>query len=355
MKTKIWAIPAIILMLIMGCSSGGDEEPVGDCYCDFTYQTDPTGSLNITYEKQTVKNPANVSVMFKVETKDGTPVPGLVAADFKIYEDDGLISEYESQQSVIPKPGQFKSRTMLLLDLSGSILNSDSLSKLKPAAKSFIAAVLPDSGTENFGAIDMAVFWFDGAADIHQLVGFTTDKNQLISGIDSISDKISSDVSTNLYGAVVSGVAQINKTIESSQQYVSVGSMVMFTDGTDQAARKKKEDAVNAVNSAGKSISIYSIGLGGEIDDTVLKSIGKNGFVLAQDLEELLPKFQEIATKIKNDVNSHYLVEYCSPKRKWSHTLKIVTTYKDLTGALKTCFCATGFGGGCKVTVPSGT
>ncbi len=354
MKTKLWAVLAILLILTIGCGGGGDEEPVGDCYCDFTYWSDPAGSLNITYEKQTIKKPANVSVLFKVETRSGTPLPGLVAGNFKLYEDDALISEYESQQAVIPKPGQFKSRTMLLLDLSGSILNSDSLSNLKLAAKSFIAAVLPDLGTENYGAIDMAVFWFDGAADIRQLVGFTTDKNQLTAGIDSISDKISSDVSTNLYGAVILGIDRIKKTLESSQQYVSVGSIVIFTDGTDQAARKKKEEAVSAVNNAGKNISIYSIGLGGEIDESVLKAIGKNGFVFAQNLEDLVPKFQEIATKIKNDVNSHYLLEYCSPKRKGSHTLKIVTTSDNLTGTLKTCFCATGFEGGCKVVVTSG-
>jgi hypothetical protein len=347
----------LLMMLIWGCGGGGDDgAPVGDCYCDFTSWTDTSAALNITFEKQTVAKPANVSVLFKVQTKDGQPVPGLAATDFTVYENDAMISQYESQQAIIPKPGQFKSHIMLLLDLSGSILKSDSLTKVKQAARSFISAVMPDSGTENFGAIDMAIYWFDGAADIHQLVSsFVTDKNFLLSSIDGINENMSSDASTNLYGAVISGVDKVKKAIDSSQQFVSVGSLVMFTDGTDQAGRKKKEDALNAVNNADKTISIYSIGLGGEIDEAVLKGIGKNGFVLAQDLEELVPKFEQIAAKIKDDVNSHYLLQYCSPKRKASHTLKLVAKSKDLSGTLKTCFCATGFEGGCKVTVPSGT
>ncbi len=347
----------LLLVLIWGCSSGGDDPaPSGDCYCDFTSWTDSSAALNITFEKQTVAKPANVSVLFKVQTKDGTPVPGLLATDFTVYENDALISQYESQQAIIPKPGQFKSHIMLLLDLSGSILNSDSLTKVKQASKSFISAVMPDSGAENFGAIDMGIYWFDGAADIHQLVSsFITDKNFLLSSIDGINENITKDASTNLYGAVVSGIDKVKKTIDSSQQFVSVGSLVMFTDGTDQAGRLRKEDALNAVNNAAKTISVYAIGLGGEIDETVLKGIGKNGFVFAQDLEELVPKFEQIAGKIKDDVNSHYLLQYCSPKRKASHTLKLVAKSKELIGTLKTCFCATGFEGGCKVTVPSGT
>ncbi|NJK83280.1 MAG: VWA domain-containing protein [Saprospiraceae bacterium] len=95
--------------------------------------------------------------------------------------------------------------------------------------------------------------------------------------MESITQDISKDNSTDLYGAVLKGVDKINTVaIEFTNDDLShAAAMVVFTDGTDQAARFTKDQAVNAVKGANKEITFYSIGLGSEIDTESLKSIGK--------------------------------------------------------------------------------
>ena len=43
-------------------------------------------------------------------------------------------------------------------------------------------------------------------------------------------------------------------------------SIIVFTDGTDQAARYSREEAYAAVENASEEIKYYTIGLGNEID-----------------------------------------------------------------------------------------
>ncbi len=352
-KNKLFVMWMVMIAFCLSLTACGDDDDDGgssqpSCGC----KSDPVAEnkgLVFIYEKQTVQKPANVSVLFKMESNEGQPLTGLTAADFRIYENGELISLYESRQAIVPKPGTFVHNGVLLLDLSGSILASESLGSLKTAAKAFVTAVMPEKGSSSSGEMKLEIQWFDGAANLHPLVSSTDDPAVLIKGIDSITGSISSDISTNLYGAVIKGVELVKNAVKRSSGTVSVGSLVIFTDGKDQAGRNTKEEAVKAVNSTDETISVYAIGLGSEIDREVLKSLGKEGFVWADDIENLYVKFEEIATAIRADVNSHYLFQYCSPKRKGQHTLRIVAEYGGKSGSLTTCFCADGFEGGCVI------
>ncbi|MDM8516429.1 VWA domain-containing protein [Desulfobacterales bacterium HSG16] len=352
---KFWIIGVALLTLVSffmtGCDSdgdgGGSSSSSGsiDCNCEDKPIIEDDG-LVFTFEKRIIKKPSNVSVFFKVETDTGEPVPNLVAEDFKIFENDSQISSFESQQAIMPKPEDFSHHTLLVLDLSGSVLGSESLTKLKNAAQGFITAVT-DASVNN--DIYLSVKWFDGAARLHSLVDFTNKSEKLIAGIDSISEDISNDPSTNLYGAIIEGIDIVEK-ITNTPDAVNSGAVVIFTDGKDQASRKTRDEAFDAVMDAEDHIKIYTIGLGGEIDETVLKSVGKDGFAFASDFAELVPKFKEIAVQINKEVNSHYLLEYCSPKRNGEHTLKIEVEDGEQSGSLTTCFCAGGFEGGCEIS-----
>ena len=53
--------------------------------------------LKLTPVKGTENKPSNVAVYFKVETSGGQPVGGLTSEQFRIYEDDDLVSVHESK------------------------------------------------------------------------------------------------------------------------------------------------------------------------------------------------------------------------------------------------------------------
>jgi len=345
-----FAILAGMSILLVACS-GGSDDGGDDCDCDDSPVITQDGIV-MRFEKKHEDEPANISVLFKIETENGEPITGIGANNFQIFEDNFSISEFESQQAILPKPEKFTSHTLLLLDLSGSILESErGLESLKEAAQSFVYAMMPDPESEDFGEIEMGIWWFDGAWNIHSLVDFSSDADRLLSGIDSIEKDISHDNSTNLYGAVIRGMEKLENMANTEEDStVLVGSLVMFTDGRDQASRNTKNEALRAVKNAGDSVSVYSIGLKSEeLDEETLVTIGRDGFLSADNIQELVPKFEEIADTIRKDVNSYYLLEYCSPKREGSHDLKISVSYGVLSGTMTTCFCASDFRGGCEV------
>ena len=329
---------ALVVAGVAGCDRGPTEPEI---------VTEDQGYA-LRLESREVRKPANVSILFQVRTSDGTPVPGLAVEDFTIYENDEPISAFEAVRAIVPKPGKFVSRTMLVLDLSGSVLNAGSLPALKQAARSFVTATLPVSATNE---AEVGIWWFDGAADLHPLSPFTNDRADLLAAIDAIDASISRDNSTNLNGAVISAVqmAAERGREDARRDVISANAVVIFTDGTDRAARRSEQDALQVVTQNREEVSIYTIGLGSEIREASLEAIGVNGFVSARNVDELTGAFGAVGGNIRDEANSYYLLEYCSPKRAGTNTVKIQAAQGALSGSLATSFSAAGFGGGCTV------
>lgn len=307
--------------------------------------------LQIVIQDQFTTLPAKVSVFFKVQDENGNPIAGLEDKNFNIYEkgknDDTekLISVDEAARQISPRRQVFAYNNLLVLDLSGSVSNNY-LEELKEASISFINAVLPD---EEGSGVQMKIVWFDGDDELHLLADLTDERATLIGAIEGISADISNDNSTDLYGAVIEAVTDAENILQSNADIKTAASIVVFTDGTDQAARHAKEEAFNAVNGASELLSFYTIGLGSEIDKTVLTKIGKNAQAFADNTDGLIATFENIAKQIFDEANSFYLFEYCSPKRDGAGQaeLRLEVLYDGERGSELTTFNATGFKGGC--------
>lgn len=296
--------------------------------------------------------PSKIRLFFKVDLPEDLQSAILEPSDFEIYEDGSRISTLESQAKIQRERGDFLYSSILLLDLSGSILNNADLPKLKEAATTFIDQTMPQPQESLYGTREMAVYWFDGEQEIHPLVFFTTQGDSLKKGIMSIDENISSDVSTNLNGAVIQGLDIMSSRLEEirlNEDVSTAGSMVIFTDGTDQAGRVSTSEALDAVMYTGNDQAVFTIGLGGEIDEEVLQSFGKNGFELAEDSLQLNETFLAIAERLESESNSYYVLEYCSPKRSGEHELELRAIYEDRMGSFETDFSAEGFTGGCSI------
>jgi len=310
--------------------------------------------LILSIQDQFTSLPGKVSIFFKVSDAAGNPVSGLTANQFTIYEqgrnDDcfNTISTSESFARISPNSQIFNNNTLLVLDLSNSVL-SGSLSELKTASASFINNVMPEIEEVSF---KMAVYWFDGEDELHLLQPLTTSKDELLSAVEGITPDISNDPSTDLYGAVIKSTEIAEGLVQegNNNEIISAASIVLFTDGTDQASRYSEQDALNDVNEADRNISFYTIGLGSEIDTQVLSEIGKTFSVFAGNKEELETTFNEISFRVSQQANSFYLFEYCTPKRDGSgvNNLAIQVTEGDRQGAVQTQFNAKGFIGGCQ-------
>ena len=333
---------SLLLVTALSCKKDKDAQPV------IRKQ-----NLEITIQEQYETPPSRVSVFFKVEKQNGDPVAGLSEEHFTIYEkgrnDDNelLLSEHEATRTISDNRQVFRYHTMLVLDLSGSVLNG-SLDQLKEASKKFIEDIF---STQINSSTSVGVWWFDGRDMLHSLIDFTDDKAALFEAIDSITPSISSDTSTDLFGAILkaTSLAQAKLTQNDIQGIRSAAGIIVFTDGTDQAARYSKDDAYDAVDNAEDNINFYTIGLGNEIDAKVLERLGKSSSVFADDTAALTKKFKEIADLIFGEANSYYLFEYCTPKRDGSgiSELHMHIETADAKGKKITTFDATGFEDDC--------
>lgn len=359
--TKIAAICFTIALFVscgnadddvkFGVNPGGDlglGKPVDKCL------NLGDGELVLSIQNQYTTLPGKVSIFFKVSDTNGNPVSGLKADQFTIYEQGRndacfkTISTSESFARISPNSQIFNNNTVLVLDLSNSVLDS-SLEELKSASISFVNNVMPAADSEVF---KMAIYWFNGEDKLHSLAPLTHVKQDLISSISGITKDISKDPSTDLYGAVIKSTDIAEKLLSESTTNNRIGaaSVVIFTDGTDQASRYTQSAALKKVTEANKNIAYFSIGLGGEIDTDVLSKIGKTFSVFATNKEQLETTFMQISERVSEQANSFYLFEYCSPKRDGSgeNNLAIQVKNGNRQGAVQTKFNAKGFTGGCE-------
>jgi hypothetical protein len=279
-----------------------------------------------------VQKPSNVAVYFTVDTRTGDPVPGLTAEQFHIYEDDKLVSPFESKQTILNPEVAAMHYTLLLVDMSGSVTRSGQLPALEEAVSRFTSRVGQYQQT--------AIYGFDGRPDIVPIRGFAPGGNVSLGGFST------RDPSTNLNGAVVKAIDVLDKQLQKSPVPLRFGTLVVFTDGTDHAGRVKREDMLAALDKV--DFDVFVIGVGAEIDEKELKAIGKSGAALSKDPAAVGQQFDQIAARIEGYMKRFYLLSYCSPARAGEHELRIEPFTTDgKRGSLTYRFKADGFTPNC--------
>jgi uncharacterized protein YegL len=151
---------------------------------------------------------------------------------------------------------------MLVLDRSGSI-NSSELSQLKSASLAFVSALNPDGGVH----VGQSSFATVGSLDL-----------QLTGNIASIQGAINSLVSggfTNLYDGIRIANAEL-KSVRDRDDSTTPDYMVIVTDGnpnepgSDSNARAMA--ATEAANAKAAGVTIYVVGVGGDVDSNYLRN-----------------------------------------------------------------------------------
>lgn len=305
-------------------------------------------TLQLTTIKTTQQRPSNVAIYFKVQTSSGDPVGGLTADRFRIYEDDQLVSEYESKQTIVNPEVAAVHYTLLLVDMSGSVSGSGSVAELVQAAGTFTDRVEKAS--------KVGIYAFDGSQDLYPIVPFTDQPVNAKAGVASLSMFKPKDPSTNLNGAVVKALDTLDAALARASQPLRFGTLVVFTDGTDRANRVSEYAMLQRVRET--PFEVFAIGLGAEIKEWLLDDIGKNGTAMAADKSAIVKAFDEIGSKVEGRTRSFYLLSYCSPARAGRHDLRIQALVVDskgreqLSGSVTSEFDATGFAPGCDPNAP---
>lgn len=281
-------------------------------------------TLSVTRINSAEAKPNNVWVFFTVED-DEEPVAGLTAEDFAIYEDETLVSPFESQQVIQNPEVAAVMYTHLLLDMSGSITESGEADAVVDAAHQFSERV---GKTQKVG-----VSAFDGSEDIIPVVRFTEAQGSVDGGLDGLRSYKPKDPSTNLHGAVIQGLETLKKALDKDKRPLKFGTLVVFTDGTDRAHRVSTEEMQEVMGSEDYAdYEIYVIGVGAELEESALKDIGRDGTELATDDAKVEEAFTRVADRIDNHAKRFYLLSYCTPSRSGTHTVRIEASAEDDKG-----------------------
>eukprot|EP01064_Diplonema_japonicum_P020718 TRINITY_DN302_c6_g1_i1.p1 TRINITY_DN302_c6_g1~~TRINITY_DN302_c6_g1_i1.p1 ORF type:complete len:1935 (+),score=435.09 TRINITY_DN302_c6_g1_i1:68-5806(+) len=284
---------------------------------------------------------STLSLVFSATCADGSPIGGLTfspcndLSSISILESDGAgvfqnISLYESRPRItcIPKPAHVTS--LLLLDMSSSILRGyGGLARLKQYAVAYVEGITTDLTSHV-----VAVYTFDGQNGIRLLSNFGT-ANSAVAAINALDCGSSRciDPSTNLNGALVAG-NQILRTYHAANPLANDGTgrqpfIVLLSDGADQAQYNTDAEGVTA---ATNGTGIFAIGLQGEprsdviqrgVDISRLTMYARNSIYIVATAAELKLAFSKVGAAISSAAASSYRLDYCSPKRSGPHTVRV--------------------------------
>lgn len=293
------------------------------------------GGLRLQLVDKSVQRPSNIAVYFTAETTAGEPVPDLKPTDFRIYEDGAPVSQFESKQTILQPEVAAVHYTLLLVDMSGSVVSSPDVPKLVSAASSFAERVATYQ--------KLAVYAFDGSPNLTPIVGFGA--SNLRGGIEGLGVFTPKDPSTNLNGAVIQAMHLLDRQMAQASVPLRFGTLVVFTDGTDHAHRVPAETVRKAI--AESELDVYAIAVGSEINDGEVKAIGRSGTFTSKSREDIARGFEEIARRIEGYSKRYYLLSYCTPSRAGQHAVEIEAVRGTKRGRLKYEFKADGFRPNC--------
>jgi hypothetical protein len=297
--------------------------------------------LRLTLLDASVQRPSNIAVYFTVDTAGGEPVAGLSADAFHIYEDGAPVSVLESKQTILNPEVAATHYTLLLIDMSSSVAESPDLPAVVDAARAFAERV------QRYQKV--AVYTFDGGAEIRQLAGFGTGP-ALTGAIARLAEMRPKDPSTNLNGAILAAIHVLRRQQGASPTPLTFGTLVVFTDGTDRAHRVPRERLHEEL--ALVDFDVLVVGAGAEIDGRELRLIGRDGAILSSDRTQIAALFDRAAARVEAQSRRYYLLGYCSPSRAGEHDVTIEAVVGGKRGELVYRFDARGFGPDCDPTRP---
>ena len=167
----------------------------------------------------------------------------------------------------------------------------------------------------------LAVFAFDGRKELVPVIDYSGNPDEIKKSIDMINDLLIKDYSTNLYGSIYNAIDNLKTRMNTESAVdIKLGTITVFTDGTDRAGwlgKNGKQIVINEINNAKRDYNMYfySIGLGREIDYKILKEIGRDMFTSVPFSSMISYAFRNAGKRIEELSKCYFMLEYKTPTR----------------------------------------
>ena len=294
------------------------------------------GTLQVTKLGASAQRPANVALYLSVTDKLGQPVGGLALANFRVYEDKKLISETKGKRALLDTGIASSRSSLLLVDLSGPMVDSEDLPELAKAVGQFVDKVGASQS--------VAVGVFDGGDEVVTLFGFGA-KMETAKLVEAVRKFRPRSRTTNLNGAVFQGLHSLKDQLAQATTDEKGASLVVFTDRGDLAHSVNPSVLEQALKDA--PVDVYVIATGEKVSRPEIAAIGHSGIFISNDPKAFKKGFDQVTAKLATASDGRYIFSYCTPKRKGDHKLRLEVAVPGDTGELVYEFSAESFKAGC--------
>jgi len=250
-----------------------------------------------------------IKLILSVETNWGAPVP-VDTSKLMLYEEKRPIAGL----NVVPQDSLVSPiYTAIVLDKSGS-MKGDAIAHARSGAVEFIRGMR--------GGDQAAYIVFDTRVDL--MSEFTPDINSLV----GLVEKTETGSDTALLDAVYQAL-----DLQAKSPANAVKIVLALTDGRENRSQHKLDEVVEKARAA--SVSIYTIGLGTQIDASMLKEMAAKteaNYYLAPQPADLIDIYRRVSLLLHSQLSASFITPFPMDD-KW-HTLKVVIPYmgREISG-----------------------
>ncbi|HEX5099974.1 MAG TPA: vWA domain-containing protein [Polyangiaceae bacterium] len=316
-------------------SDGPQRLTLAFAFAAFTTGCSLFGGVRVETLATSAQKPSNVALYVGV-TEGDQPVTDLEPKNFHIYENGQELDPKQVGRMLLSRDLVTHERVLLLVDLSGNP-SAERRAEYVQAVEAFVRK-LRDS-------LPVSVRAYDGSPGL-KVVGDYARGSTAFSAV-SLLKASSKDQSRDLNGAVVAGLAELERAARGNAKPIELATLVVFAGGPDLAGRTPDDKLYEALDQT--KHDVIGIGVG---EDVPYLSFAAGGVIHSQNADTLPIAFEEAGARVAATHAKYYLVAYCSPARagKRSVRLEVVHENKDgdeRSGSTDLEIDATGFGPGC--------
>jgi hypothetical protein len=282
------------------------------------------------------QKPSQVALYVAVTDGD-EPVTDLEPKHFHIYENGQELTSLLAERALLPRKAVTEERVLLLIDVSGKP-SEFQRNAYADAAEAFVRKVREQAA--------VTVRAFDGGPDLIAVGDFPrgSEKPPTL----ALARMTPKDGSRDLNGAIVAGLAELDRSLAIGRKPVRVGTLVVFARGPDLAGRVDDGKLYQSIDTAHHDV--IGIGIG---EDTPFLAFARGGVIHAQNADTLPIAFEEAGSRVAATHAKYYLLAYCSPARAGRRSVRVEVVHEDKegnehTGSTEYEFDATGFSPGCR-------
>src|SRR6185436_1207477 len=209
-----------------------------------------SGTLKVTKVAVATQKTGNLAFYLDVRN-NGKPVPGLVEKDFKVYEDGKLVPPKKGKRALLDADVVSANFTIIQVDLSGPMADSEYLSDLAETVTHFAADLNERQ--------EVAVNVFDGNDEVAPFLAFGAGKEQFRNLAEGIRKFRPRNRNSHLYGAVYPGISALEEKLAATAVSEKQATLVVFTDRGELAHTVGIEQMKEKLK--GTNVQIYLIGV----------------------------------------------------------------------------------------------